>query len=164
MFVYSLKASTVRFFGIILLSVTALVTMIAFVPTYAPTAADTAFSRAVSIRFDSIRTNEDRIAFLAQFGWEVDPTPVEEVQVRLPADFDKIFIRYNNLQKQQGLDLGRYRRKNVTRVTYKILNYPDFDGEVLANLLLYRGKVIGGDVCSSDAEGFVFGFDGICRP
>jgi hypothetical protein len=31
---------------------------------------------------------------------------------------------------------------------------------VLANVLVYRNRVIGGDVCSADVTGFVVGFDG----
>ena len=155
MFVYSVRASSVRFFGIVTVSVLALITLVALIPTYEPVAA-----AAVSetIRYDKIKTNEDRTAFLSQFGWQVKSEPEEEAEVTIPSEFDKVFLGYNELQKRQGLNLSKYKRKNVMRYTYEITNYPGYDGKVLANLLIYRNKVIGGDICSADASGFIHGF------
>ena len=164
MFVYSLKASSIRFFSVLSLSIAALITLIALIPKIEPTSASTLYSPVANVNFDLGKTNEDRIAFLAQFGWVVDAQPIEEKQVRIPSEFDKIFIRYNDLQKQQGLDLSRYKRKTVTRYTYTVTNYPDCDGTVLANVLVYRGKVIGGDLCCVQEGGFVRGFDGVMKP
>ena len=76
----------------------------------------------------------------------------------IPADFDRVFVGYNQIQKEQGLDLSAYRRKEVTRYTYEVTNYPDYEGKVLANVLVYRGNVIGGDICSEAKDGFVHGF------
>jgi len=33
------------------------------------------------------------------------------------------------------------------------------EGKVYANILVYRNKVIGGDICSADASGFIHGFE-----
>ena len=41
-------------------------------------------------------------------------------------------------------------------------NYPGYenkDGVVRANLLVYEGRVIGGDVCSVELDGFMQGFE-----
>ena len=76
----------------------------------------------------------------------------------IPAEFDKIMKTYNEIQKQQGLDLEKYSGKNVRRVTYEITNYPGVEGKVLANIILYKNRVIGGDICSSDVNGFIHGF------
>ncbi len=160
MFIYSVKASTVRFFGVLILSVVTLVTLIALIPAAQPTAVGLRYSPTAEINFSRIRTNEDRVAFLAQFGWEVEAEPKEEVSVTVPAQFDKVFVGYNEIQKQQGLDLTKYRRKTVMRYTYTVKNYPDYEGTVLATLLVYRGRVIGGDLCTEDPQGFVRGFDG----
>ncbi len=164
MFVYSLKASSIKFFSVLSLSIVALITLIAMIPTISPTAASTLYSDVSRIDFTLGKTNEDRIAFLSQYGWSVEPTPIAQEQVRIPTEFDRIFIRYNDLQKQQGLDLSRYCRKTVTRYTYKITNYPDYEGEVWANVIVYRGKVVGGDICAAEQGGFVRGFDGIMTP
>ncbi len=159
MFIYSLKGSTVKFFGILFLSVITLAALILFVPRYQPTAANTLYLGNEDLNYSKIKTNDDRIAFLAQFGWTVRPEPTEEQQVTIPSDFDNVFLGYNDIQKKQGLDLSKYKRKNVTRYTYIVTNH-DYDGTVYANLLVWRGKVIGGDICSADVNGFISGFSG----
>jgi len=160
MFVYSFKASSLKLFGVIGVSVIALVILLTMIPTYEPTAASLLYSEAATYNYSKIKTNEDRLNFLAQFGWTAEATPVEEETVTIPGEFDKVFVGYNELQKQQGLDLAKYKRKEVTRYTYKLTNYPDYEGTVYANILVYRGRVIGGDICSADVNGFVTGFDG----
>ena len=64
-------------------------------------------------------------------------------------------LGYNEIQKDQGLDLSKYAKKKVTRYTYTLKDYNEYDGEVYVNLLVYRGRVIGCDVSSADPEGFV---------
>ena len=158
MFIYSMRAGTVRFFSILCVALVALVTLIAFVPEIQPTAAAQALSEQ-SISFDNIRTNEDRNAFLGEWGWEVVTTPVEETSVTIPREFDKVFAAYNELQRRQGLDLSNHSGRTVERYTYTVTNYEGYEGTVYANLLVHRGRVIGGDVCSADADGFVQGFE-----
>ena len=62
------------------------------------------------------------------------------------------------MQMTQGLDLEKYKGKEVTRVTYEITNYPEAEGKVLANIILYKNRVIGGDICTTDVNGFIHGF------
>lgn len=157
MFIYSLRASTLKFFGIVGVALAALITLIVFIPSDRPAAAS--MSETVSYQFDKVKTAEDRVNFLSQFGWEVKNTPVEETEVQIPAEFDKVFAGYNEIQKSQGLDLGRYKNKKVMRYTYEVTNYPDYSGKVLANVLVYRNKVIGGDICTADVHGFIHGFE-----
>ena len=59
-----------------------------------------------------------------------------------------------------GLDLSRYKRKDVMRYTYEVIGYPGYNGVVYANLLIYKNKVIGGDICSADVNGFVTSLKG----
>ena len=157
MFIYSMRAGTIRFFAVILLSLVVLGALIAFVPQLQPVAAEMG-EEVTDITYDKIKTDEARIAFLAQFGWEVIPTPTESTTVAIPGEFDKVFAEYNELQKKQGLDLSKYASRTVERYTYTVTNYPDFEGTVLANLLIFRGRVIGGDICSADQAGFIHGF------
>ncbi len=159
MFIYSLRASTLKFFGVTTLAVAALVTLLVFIPTAEPTISDGVLAAVEEVTFDKIKTAEDRIAFLKQFGWEVEPTPVEEVEVTIPAEFDKVYQSYNELQRKQGFDLSKFHKKDVMRYTYRITNYPDYEGEVLVSILMQRHRVIGGDVCSADANGFIHGLD-----
>ena len=160
MFVYSLKASTLKFFAVICVALTAIITMITFIPGY--DGGKVGYITTVTqkeIKYDKIKTNEDRVNFLSQFGWQVNAQPVESAEITIPEEFDKIFMGYNEIQKRQGLDLSKYKNKNVMRYTYEITNYSGEDGKVYANVIVYRNKVIGGDVCSADVNGFIHGFE-----
>ncbi len=158
MFIYSLRAGTLKFFGIIGVALAALIVLIAFVPGEQAELSAAPTGETVTYRYDKVKTPEDRLEFLRQFGWEVRPEPLEQTEVVIPGEFDKVYAGYNEIQKNQGLDLGRYKNKTVSRYTYEVLNYPDYEGRVLVNLLVYRNRVIGGDVCTSDINGFIHGF------
>ena len=108
-----------------------------------------------NISYDNVKDSADVIKFLTQFGWEVDENIVEECEITIPKDFDKVMTQYNELQKQQGLDLSNYTKKCANRYTYKITNYPNYEGIVYANVITYRNKVIAGDICTADAKGFI---------
>ena len=160
MFIYSLRASSIKFFGALALSLAALITLVALVPR-AQSDEKTAAVEAEGTRYvySGIRSDEDRVKFLSQFGIEVEPIAVETEKIKIPDTFDKVYMGYNEIQKSQGLDLSGYKNKNVTRYTYRVTNYEGYDGEVRANIIVYRDKVIGGDVCSTDVGGFVTGFE-----
>lgn len=158
MFVYSIKAQTLKLIAVISLSVLALLVLVAFIPTYEPTVINTLYTETSNVNFNKIKTNDDRIDFLEQFGWTVQENVIEEKKVSIPSEFDKIMLSYNEFQRDMGLDLAKYKGKEVMRYTYEVTNYPDYDGRVYANLLVYRNKVIGGDICSADAQGFLQGF------
>ncbi len=104
------------------------------------------------------KTNDQRVAFLASYGYQVEPEPVQTQEVRIPKEFPDVLARYNEVQKAQGFDLSKLAGKQVKRYVYRVTNYPDADGEVLATLLVYKNKVVGGDVCSSAQNGFLHGF------
>ncbi len=171
MFIYSFKASSIKFFGIICVALAALITLIAFVPAYAGgesstpqggvavDAPEAESGVTVSVRYDKVKSTDDAAKFLAQFGWVVDAGSVEKREVTIPAEFDKVFAGYNELQKSQGLDLSKYKKKTVTRYTFIVTNYDGYEGTVYANVLVYRNRVIGGDICSADVSGFIHGFE-----
>lgn len=159
MFIYSFHANTIKFFAVICLSLTALISLIVFVPTYAQQNDAAQVGIDASYNYEKIKSNSDRINFIKQFGWEVEAQPLREQQVLIPAEFDKIFAAYNEIQRAQGLDLSSFKKKNVMRYTYTVTNYPNYEGAVYINILVYRNAVIGGDVCSADVNGFVHGFE-----
>jgi len=160
MFVYSMRAGTVRFFAVICVALLVLVTLVALVPELQPVAAATDPQETTkTINYENVRSEEERVAFLSQFGWQVGSDPVLSAEVTIPSSFDKIFMGYNEIQKGQGLDLSKYKNKEVMRYTYEVTNYKGYNGVVYATLLIYRNKVIGGDVCSADPEGFIHGFE-----
>ena len=155
MFIYSIKSSTIKFFGIIGVAVVTLVALIFLIPTYSEATTKEIVALNENISFDNVKTVSDGISFLSQYGWTVDDTPIEECEITIPKEFDKVLTSYNEIQKQQGLDLTKYQKKVATRYTYKITNYPNYEGTVYANIIIYRGKVIAGDICSADSRGFI---------
>ena len=61
------------------------------------------------------------------------------------------------LQTAQGFDLGDYCGKRLRRYTYEIQNYPTGEEGVQLGLLIYKNRVVGGDVLSAKSEGFLHG-------
>ena len=161
MFIYSLRASTVKLVGVVCVALTVLITLIAFVPTYSIPSQSVANTddQSVSYSYDKVKNAQDVISFLSQFGWEVGSEPVEVKTVTIPAEFDKVFAAYNEMQKEQGLNLSKFKNKDATRYTFAVSNYEGYAGTVYANVLVYRNRVIGGDICSADVSGFVHGFE-----
>ena len=105
-----------------------------------------------------VSNNDARVAFLKDFGWEVNNSPSESGQVRIPEESTEVFDRYNALQKSQGYDLSQYAGKNVMRYVYKVTNFPGATEPVYATLLVYKNQVIGGDVTDTSVNGVIQGF------
>lgn len=104
------------------------------------------------------KTNEQRMEFIGSFGWEVAAEPVEVMEVIIPKEFDEVYQEYNSIQKHQGCDLAGYAGKRCKRYSYEVINYPGQPENVRINLLVLNNKIIGGDVCSVEAGGFMHGF------
>lgn len=107
----------------------------------------------------TVSSNDDRVAFLASFGWSVNAEPVQTQQVMIPSQDDsEVFARYNQLQISQGYDLSAYAGQNAMRYVYEVLNYPDATAPVYATVLVYDSTVIGGDITCSAPDAPIHGF------
>jgi len=106
----------------------------------------------------SVRTTEDQVAFLKEFGYSAEPQPLLIEEVIIPSEFDDEYEKYNNCQKLSGFNLEDYKGCRAKKYTYDIKDYSGYDGEVIANLLVYNGEVIGGDISSAELGGFTHGF------
>jgi len=106
----------------------------------------------------SVSTNDGRVKFLTDFGWDVVTSPVESSQVRIPEDSSEVFDRYNRLQKSQGYDLSQYAGKNVMRYVYRINNYPGATEPVYATVLVHKNQIIGGDITDTGVKGQIRSF------
>ena len=106
----------------------------------------------------TLGSNEGRVQFLQDLGWEVAASPRETAQVTIPRETTQVFDRYNALQKSQGYDLSQYAGKNVMRYVYEVKNFPGATEPVYATLLVYKDKIIGGDVTDTSPTGKVQGF------
>ena len=155
MFVYTVRSSKLKWFLLVLLVLLAAGAFWYFAQNGKPAANDGV------IRLKAENAGE-RLAFISQFGWDVEEDPVDVEEVRIPQPFDAIYERYNAVQKAQDLDLSPYAGERVKKWTYAVHNYPGYEnrGDVVQlHLLIYDGCVIGGDVCSTEQGGFLHGFD-----
>ncbi len=105
----------------------------------------------------SVSSNDGRVRFLKDFGWDVTTSPTESGQVKIPRESSEVFDRYNLLQKGQGYDLTEFAGKNVMRYVYKINNFPGAAEGVYATLLVHKDRVIGGDVTNTAPGGRIQG-------
>lgn len=92
--------------------------------------------------------------YVMALGWDIDETPLEKAEIDIPLQFDNVYNEYNKLQKQAGFDLTDYMGKRVTRYTFAVKNFDGVEG-VRANVLVYKGKVIGGDLMTVAIDGFM---------
>lgn len=154
MFVYTMKASGVKFFAVVALSVALLATAIGILPAVSA-ASDVA---SVTTDYKNISNEEEMKNFLSSFGYETESQAAKVYEIDIPKEFNTVFEKYNEIQRAQGLNLKRYAGKSATAYVFKVTNY-EYDGDVFATLFIRNGRVIAGDVCSSDGDGFVHGFE-----
>ena len=160
MIALTLKTTKKRLIILALLIVAAIVssvTLLSRMNDARPTVAEKA-GQSIPKQLLTARSNQDRIKFIAHFGWEVQEEPCEIMEVLIPQKFDEVYEQYNEMQKQQGFNLEKQRGKRAKRYSYIILNYPDYADEVRINILISGTKVVGGDVCSTRLDGFMHGF------
>lgn len=105
----------------------------------------------------NVTTLEGRISYLAALGWEADPQTEQAQEVVIPRIFSGVFADYNKLQKQQGFDLSTYAGMDCTVYSYRVTNYAGTDDTVLAQLYIYKNRVIAGDIHSTAMDGFMHG-------
>lgn len=148
MFICSVKLATLRFVGIIVLSVTVLVGMTVFYTAEEPVLSGT------DVRYDGMYTETDRRDFLAAVGYRATGDAKSTVEYTLPPTLDAVLLGYNELQKEQGFDLAKYTGKTLTRYTYEIENYEGHEGKVYANLITYRDRIVAADM-TGEGNSFV---------
>ncbi len=153
MFVYSVKSGQIKV-GILMAFV--LMTVISLF-ILSKESQQTSSMNELSFNADS---HEERMGFISQFGWEVEEDPIEIKEIIIPAEFSDTYVAYNDIQKKQGFDLTAFAEKRVKCWTYIVKNYEGYENQdcIHANILVYDGKVIGGDICSVRIDGFMHGF------
>lgn len=97
--------------------------------------------------------------YLAGCGWTVKEDKVNVEEITIPVSFSEVYERYNAIQLKQGFDLTKYKGEKAVKYTFVVTNYKGFDN-VEAHVLVKGGRVIGGDICSTELNGFMTGFDG----
>ena len=147
MFVYSVRASTVRFFAVVALTLTVLAAVLAF------GGASDVSAASGTIDFSGVNTAEERVDFISQFGLKAVESSEESEEFRMPESFDRVIAGYNEIQSMQGLNIEKYKNKKVTRYTYSVPDYSE--GDAVVNLIIYKGTVIACDISSAEPGVFV---------
>ncbi len=102
-----------------------------------------------------VRTAEDRIEYLSDWGWTVDETPLSIEELLIPETLDDSYTDYIALQSELNFDLQSLAGKRVKRYSYAVTNHPSDTENVQINLLIYQNNVVGGEVLSPTADGFL---------
>ena len=72
----------------------------------------------------------------------------------IPSEFGEVYNNYNKLQKEQGFDLYGYRSCEATVYTYPVVSVNGEHTEnTEAHVIVYEGRIIGGDVASLELDG-----------
>ena len=79
-------------------------------------------------------TADQRIAFLEQFGWEVEAEPLEVREIHIPEEFDDVYTRYNELQSLRSLESCQSELAYLQQLyfEYKDKIVPCFDKAIVA--------------------------------
>ena len=104
-----------------------------------------------------MKTESERQAFMSEMGWEVSEEYTSCKVVSIPEEFNETYESYNELQKEQGFNLKKYKGEMVEIYTYAVYNYPGNSENVVINLMVFDGNLIGGDVSCNELDGFMQG-------
>ena len=104
-----------------------------------------------------MKTERERQAFMSEMGWEVSEEYTSCKVVSIPEEFNETYESYNELQKEQGFNLKKYKGEMVEIYTYAVYNYPGNSENVVINLMVFDGSLIGGDVSCNELDGFMQG-------
>lgn len=105
---------------------------------------------AAAVSPKGIKTADDRVAYLQEWGWQVNPEATLTEELVLPEEFGEEYTQYLALQEEMGFDLTSHAGKRIKRYSYEVLNYPGGKTGVTAHLLMRRNTVIGGEIMGQD--------------
>lgn len=93
-------------------------------------------------------TNAKRLEYISGlYAPETEEEYTEKI-ITVPTEFSDVYEQYNKLQKKAGFDLKKYSGENLICYSYK---FRFSDGAV--NLLVYGGRIVGGDIADYSADG-----------
>lgn len=97
---------------------------------------------------------KDRCAYLSYLGYDAISDSEYESEILIPEDFSDTYNEYNNKQIEAGFDLSNYKNVKAKMFTYRIDSFGKYSN-VYAALIVYDGKIIGGDISSIENKGFI---------
>jgi hypothetical protein len=149
--VVTIKAKPKTIFGIILALTGIIVILLTFIGNHNGKA-----SKVVSAQINC-ETTQQRIAYINSLGWECEDE--SQKSITIPSEFNDVYNQYNDIQKEQGFDLEKYKGQDAVLYTYNITNYKS-NKNVVADLIVIDGVLIGADLCDTSADdGFLVGLE-----
>lgn len=94
------------------------------------------------------------VSYLESLGWVVSAEPVDQADFTIPEVFDEVYVQYNAMQQEAGFNLAPYKGRQVTCYAFELFNL-EADAFCRANLFVYKGKIIGGDVLNTALNGYI---------
>lgn len=94
-------------------------------------------------------THKDRMEIIESIGVAADEDSCETKSITIPLEFSDVYKEYNSLQKKAGFDLEPYKGCKATQYTYSVKD----DQQRLIHLLVYNGRLIGGDIAEISVNG-----------
>ncbi len=116
-----------------------------------------ALNRLIKPSAITLETESERLEFLRGLGWETSDSAINCRKVTIPEEWNDVYTKYNELQLKQGFDLSKYRGKQAEIYTYTVLNYEGRPNNMVANLVICGGKLVGADISCTELGGFMQG-------
>ncbi len=110
-------------------------------------------------RLCTVRNDEDVAVFFRYYGYRVRLPAKSVSHITIPYDFDSDYLSYNQLQRQAGFNLRLYCGKTIEKRTY-IIDTLTSSHHIEGNILIYKDRIIGGDVTDCSDGGFVHPLEG----
>lgn len=100
-------------------------------------------------------TNEKRVEYIKTLDVTLISDDCTSKTVVIPREFSAVYNKYNALQKQAGYDLARFKGKEVTVYTYNC------EDNKAVNLIIFKDKLIGGDIAETSLGGSMTALKGV---
>lgn len=96
-------------------------------------------------------TDKARREFISGIGFKAGNAVEKEIII--PTEFSETYLKYNEIQKSAGFDLSAYKGCRVKLYIFSQAAYPECSEEMRLNMIVYKGKIIGGDISSVSSDG-----------
>lgn len=100
------------------------------------------------------KTNAQRVAYIKSLELTPDEDNAYNKKIVIPETFTDVYENYNTLQIKSGYDLSAYKGAKAVLYSYPVGKISKAnDDEYYINLIVYNGRIIGGDISSRNFYG-----------
>ena len=100
-----------------------------------------------------IKGDDDIERISGFFDISINKDTIAKENIKIPEKFNKMYEKYNSLQKNIGTDLSDYKGKECVKYTADIISGTS---DTIITLLAYDGRFIGGDISSKEFDGKIY--------